>query len=188
MSTFSYFIETYRGPKLAILAFGGGLSLARLATVHEGCKLLGSFACPNTPEECLRFLRAWGTSHQAFEQSPVSPGAARELFAAMESMFPDYKVVAIAASGTASDREEYQNMAYIAHKNSSDVLEIWRLNIPAATKDERLCMTPDEFIFARSQEDEGIGNTVLALVGNIPRILNNLKFDATLVLCEPESK
>lgn len=185
MSTFSYFVETYRGPKLAIFAFGGGLSLARLATVHEGSNLLGSFVCPNTQEDCLRVLRAWGTGFQTFEQSPVSPGAAQELFVAMETMFPDYKVVAITASGTSSVWEKEQNVAYIVCRNSCDVVETWKLNIPTATEDEHLCMTPDEFILARSQEDEGVGNTALALVNNIPRILNNLKCDATLTLCEP---
>lgn len=185
MTTLTHFVQNYNGPKVAILATGGGVNLARIATTPGASRVLHSFYCPYETEESLRFLRAWHPSATAFQASAVSSGAALELYEAMAQKYPQNAVVAVTAACTSSRWRRGENRAFIACKNSEGVVEVWHLKIPKATEAEYRSLTPEIIAQVRDLEDQGISNTVLALLANITPLLEGLKADGTLVRCNP---
>jgi nicotinamide mononucleotide (NMN) deamidase PncC len=191
MSTFTHFVQNYNGPKVAILATGGGMSLANLGTIPGASRVLHSFYCPYETEETIQFLRA---NHPAmddpdhkfiFETSAVSPGACLELYQAMAARYPNANVIAVTAACTSTRWRRGENRAYVACKSSDGVVEVWHLKMPKATQDEHAEFSANDILLIRGMEDQGIGNAAMALAGNINTILEGLKADGTITLCNP---
>jgi nicotinamide mononucleotide (NMN) deamidase PncC len=185
MTTLTHFVQNYNGPKIAILATGGGMNLARIATIPGASRVLHSFYCPYETEETLRFLRENHPTPAAFQASAVSAGAARELYEAMANKYRNQAVLVITAACTSSRWRRGENRAFIACKNSEGVVEVWHLKIPKATEAEYRSYTPEIIAQVRDLEDQGISNTALALLANITHVLEGLKTDGALTLCNP---
>lgn len=184
MSTFTEFVQSYNGPKLAILATGGGMNLALVGTIPGASRVLHSFYCPYSTEETIQFLRANHPSPTAFQASAVSHAAALELYQAMSNKNPEQNVAVVTAACTSSRWRRGENRAYIACKNNEGVVEVWHLKIPKATQEEYAKLTPETIAAVREMEDKGIANTALALVGNITSIQESLKRLGFLSLSE----
>lgn len=175
MSTITDFVQNYNGPKLAILATGGGMNLALVGTVPGASRVLHSFYCPYDTEETIQFLRAYHPSPTAFQASAVSHAAALELYQAMSNKHPEQNVVVVTAACTSSRWRRGENRAYIACKNSEGAVEVWHLKLPKATQEEYATLTPETIAAVREMEDKGIANTALALVGNMTSVTEKLK-------------
>lgn len=104
MSVITNFVEHYQGPKLAILATGGGMGLAQIASVPGASRVFHSFYCPYETKESVRFLRANLVSKpepDGFLASAVSQLAAEEFYEAMESKYRDCNVLVVTADASA---------------------------------------------------------------------------------------
>lgn len=189
MSTFTRFVENYQGPKVAILATGGGMSLAKLGAIPGASRVLHSFYCPYETEESIRFLRA---HHPAmddqehkfiFETSAVSSGACMELYQAMAAKYPNANVIAVTAACTSLRWRRGENRAYIACKGPDGVVEVWHLKLPKETQDEHAKFSADDILQIRGMQDQGIANAAVALINNMTFLLEGLKADGILTLC-----
>lgn len=185
MSTFTHFVQNYNGPKVAILATGGGVSLSLIGAIPGASKVFHSFYCPYATEETVEFLRIWHPSPSAFQASAVSPGAARELYEAMANKYPNQAVLVITAACTSSRWRRGENRAFIACKNAVGEVEVWHLKIPKSDETVYNSFTTEMIAQIREMEDQGISNTALALLANITQVLEGLKRDGTLSLYNP---
>lgn len=187
MSVITNFVEHYQGPKLAILATGGGMGLAQIASVPGASRVFHSFYCPYETKESVRFLRANLVSKpepDGFLASAVSQLAAEEFYEAMESKYRDCNVLVVTAACTSLNFRRGLNRAYIAclDKNTNKMV-VWHLKLPKpiTSEAEHRIHTLESLCASRQTEDQLITDVALRLVVGASITMEEMIANGTLV-------
>ncbi len=191
MSVITNFVETYQGKKLAILATGGGMGLAQIASVPGASRVLHSFYCPYETEESVRFLQQWlpwNAEPTGFKASSVSQLAAEEFYSAMASKYRDCNVLVVTAACTSRNYRRGLNRAYIAclDKNTEQMV-VWHLKLPKNINSEEVhrTRTLEDLYVVRQMEDELITDVALRLVSGFALTMEEMIANETLVRLNP---
>jgi nicotinamide mononucleotide (NMN) deamidase PncC len=172
METFPHIYSVERGytRKLAILATGGGMSLANLATVPGSSKILECFYVPYSVEESTAFVLDNGQDASELKQA-VSVNAAIALYNAMKTKYPNCQILAITAACTSLRYRRGDNRAFIAFMDANREMQVYRLNLEKLDEVEHSTMTLKELHGRRCFEDKVITDTALALIVDLKNVL-----------------
>lgn len=172
LTTFPHIYSVERGytRKLAILATGGGMSLANLATVPGSSKILECFYVPYSVEESTAFVVGNGQSASQLRQA-VSAEAATALYNAMKTKYPNCQILAITAACTSLRYRRGDNRAFIAFMDANGEMQVCRLNLEKMDESEHSAMSLEGLYGRRCFEDKVITATALALVVDLKNVL-----------------
>jgi len=191
------FVQNYKGPKLAIVATGGGIQLGNIAMVPGGSNVLHSFYCPYETQESVNFIeRNLPGRGQLFLQKAVSADSAGLLYKGLcvqnagfyngqgvqNAGFPHVRNLAVTASCTTTRYRRGDNQAFIAFQNAeTQQIEVWHLKLPKRSEEEHKNSSPEELYTLRLREDETIAGVALWLAcGLEPQVLEVMREDGFL--------
>ena len=100
-------VKDYEGPKLVIVAVGGGLSLARIGTIPGCSRILEAIYLPYSDASINSFLGYTNT------EKAVSANRAANLYSAAKSKHISSRVISITAALTSSRHRKGMNHAWI---------------------------------------------------------------------------
>lgn len=191
------FVRTYKGPKLAIVATGGGIQLGNIAMVPGGSSVLHSFHCPYETQESVNFIERNlpGMGHK-FLQKAVSADSVGLLYKGLcvqnagfykgkdvqTAGFPYVRNLAVTAACTTSRFRRGENQAFVAFQNAeTQEIEVWHLKLPKRSEEEHKTSSPEELYALRRREDETIAGVALWLAcGLEPETLEVMEQDGFL--------
>lgn len=180
------FVQNYKGPKLAIVATGGGIQLGNIAMVPGGSNVLHSFYCPYETQESVNFINRNLPEMGALSlPKAVSPGVAGFLCKALQAQnkqFPEVRNLAVTAACTTTRYRRGDNQAFLAFQNTTtQQMEVWHLKLPKLSEEEHKNSSPEELYALRLREDETIASVALWLAcGLEPQVLEVMREDGFL--------
>jgi hypothetical protein len=166
------FISTYQGPKVSVLATGGGLGIGAIGMIPGASRLLQSFYSPYSSEESTSFVERYGDQKcvDDFTTKAVSKEAAEALFRALvwkDVIFSKGGTLihlALTASLTTSRYRRGNNEAFFRFQKPDCLAQTWRLEFPKIPQMQYEGLTPMQISAIRSQEEALITRVVLAKV------------------------
>lgn len=164
------FVQTYEGPKLAIVATGGAAHLADLAAIPGASAILHGIQIPYS-EECrdrlfrhVSWVKPWSPC------AGVGPEAAAQLLQCARGMVfapagPVLAVVVTAALTTTRYRKG-KNHAYILWQEGEGLVNKAYLELPKLSEEVHATFSriPGALLARRQQEDWDLTHRVLELV------------------------
>jgi hypothetical protein len=168
------FIASYRGPKLSVVATGGGFGLGSLGMIPGASALLQSFYYPYAIEESTSFVERYGDQKcvNDFKSKAVSKEAAEALFRSLvwkDVIFAKGGVLihlALTASLTTSRYRKGNNEAFFCFQKPDECPHTWRLGLSKFPQFQHDRFTAAQISDKRKEEEELITFAVLAKVFN----------------------
>lgn len=166
------FISTYQGPKLSVLATGGGFGIGSIGMVPGASRLLQSFYSPYSHEESTSFVERYGDQKcvDDFAAKAVSKEAASALFRSLvwkDVIFSKGGTLihlALTASLTTSRYRMGKNEVFFRFQKPDHLPQTWRLELPKLPQLQHERLTPTQVSSIRSEEEALVTLAVLAKV------------------------
>lgn len=167
----SQFKQKFSGPKLSIVASGGGNSIFDIVKFPGGSHILHSFYAPYSFEESKDYISSNLGKQDGvnYLKKCVSPESSRLLYEAesARTFKHDIKVVTITAALTTTRYRRGANHAFISFKSDkTKMTEVVHILLPKLLEAKHI-VTDDDFSLINSkriEEDQYIARTALCLI------------------------
>ncbi len=164
-SLFQNLIETYSGPKVAIVACGAGVGLGQLAIMPGASKVLSSFYSPYEIDDTKLFIDNFDEAHDFGEQC-VSAQSSQIIHRALLRKTSAKITIAITGALTSMRWRRGNNHAFITLNNGKDYTT-HHLVLTKTTESVHQSSTYKDLYMNRKKEDDAISITSLILAGMI---------------------
>lgn len=166
------FISTYQGPKVSVLATGGGFGVGAIGMIPGASRLLQSFYSPYSSEESISFVERYGDQKcvDDFTTKAVSKEAVEALFRSLvwkDVIFSKGGTLihlALTASLTTSRYRRGNNEVFFRFQKPDQLPQTWKLELPKLPQMQHERLTPTQVSAIRSEEEALITLAVLAKV------------------------